>query len=296
MTRIHYFSPSSIIFSNIEKIVNDKVFTLLEQIPRSQGMICYLKLIKRVLIAYCYPNIESKERLKNAVYCVEFLRLWKQDSLNKVDNRKDSHFVTTGIFDSMELDLIMLLSLIIKAKDQNINELSSQSCENFFRLLRSFTTVESTVVNFTLKGIISRISKILFVGDVSHKLGDVMRFDKSEKVVNSNNINQNATSMAEIQNSICVGRIEAKNDARSLKICQEVSSFRDVIKPVNCIELLAYVENTDEEESDTDYFDVLNNYIEHNDETLTFDGNEFSNQQTGFIFHLIDLLIFLNFV
>lgn len=269
-------------FRNIEKIVSDKVLVLLRQIPRSNGIISYLMLIKKVLVAFCNPETNSNERLKSAVFCVEFLRLWKQDCINKGHNNKDSHFVTQNIFDGIELNLIMIISLIINAKEKNIHQMSSQVCENFFRLLRSFTTIESTVVNFTLKGIISRMEKILFVENVSFKLRDVMHFENLSEPDNpNNNNNQYKLSMNEIQNSICAGRIEAKNEARSLKMCQEVTNFKDIIKPIKVVTNDSQEENTDDDDSGADYFEILNNTFEYDEQTVTFSGMEFSNVQTG---------------
>jgi len=245
-------------------------------------MISYLKLIKKILVSFCNPDTSSKDRLRNAVYCVEFLRLWKQDLLNKGESTRDSHFVTQNIFDGMEINLITLLSLILNSNERNIHQMSSQVCENFFRLLRSFTTIESTVVNFTLKGIISRMRKILFVENVSYRLKDVMQFEKLSEQESSNNIDQQTLSIDDIQNAICAGRIEAKFEASSLKMCQEITSFKDIIKPVKILNTtLFHEEQSDEDDSDGDFFDVFNNSIECDEHTVTFCGIEFSNDRTG---------------
>ena len=42
----------------------------------------------------------------------------------------------------------------------------SQGCEQLFRLLRSMTPVFSTIINFSLKGVLERIHKLNYISSI----------------------------------------------------------------------------------------------------------------------------------
>lgn len=103
------------------------------------------------------------------VYCVQFLRIWRQWLYkNKVPA---SHFVTPNSWEGLEINLVWLLKLAKESKAQDLAQLWSQKCESLFRTIRSFTGVQSTIVNCSLKDIFSRIHKI----ELCEKLKDDLK-------------------------------------------------------------------------------------------------------------------------
>jgi hypothetical protein len=79
------------------------------------------------------------------------------------------------------MNLVMLLKLAQESKASNIDEMNSQVCESFFRRLRSYTGVESTIVNCTLKSFTTRFNKMQFEEKVVSEISDEIEFpQKSE--------------------------------------------------------------------------------------------------------------------
>jgi hypothetical protein len=96
---------------------------------------------------------------------------------NKKINQK--HFITMNAWEGLEINLVLLINLIIRSKAHNIHEMNSQIREAFFRLLRSYTTIESTIVNFSMKGLTSRMHIIELEEHIIYRLKDKITFPKS---------------------------------------------------------------------------------------------------------------------
>ena len=95
-----------------------------------------------------------------------FFRIWrvwlKKNGYNEAD-----HFVSGNVYTCMELNCHMLLNLVYNVikgifppESLRIWLSGSQGCEETFRMLRSMTSTFSTIVNFSIKGIIQRIHKL----------------------------------------------------------------------------------------------------------------------------------------
>lgn len=115
-------------------------------------------MIEKILEAYVNENTSVQKRIFNAVYVVQYIRIWRQFLFDQKISAK--HFITQNSWEGLELNLLLLLNLVSTDNSENIHLLNSQVCEKFFRSLRSFTGVESTVVNCTIKSFISRVHKM----------------------------------------------------------------------------------------------------------------------------------------
>lgn len=68
----------------------------------------------------------------------------------------------------------MMIDAYRKIRDQDLLhnfllwKFSSQTCEEFFRTARSFTSTESTIINFTVNQFIHRVKRIQTVTDIKH--------------------------------------------------------------------------------------------------------------------------------
>eukprot|EP00112_Aurelia_sp_Birch-Aquarium-sp1_P003068 Seg1344.3 transcript_id=Seg1344.3/GoldUCD/mRNA.D3Y31 product="hypothetical protein" protein_id=Seg1344.3/GoldUCD/D3Y31 len=98
-----------------------------------------------------------------------FLRIWIY-WLKTNDCREDSYFITNNAYLCAELNAHMLLNLVFNVvqgifppEALRIWCSGSQACEQLFRLLHAMTPTFSTIVNFTMKGILNRIHKLQFL-------------------------------------------------------------------------------------------------------------------------------------
>lgn len=101
------------------------------------------------------------------VQCI-FLRIWRTWLKNKNEYTLGNNFITTNCYNCIEMNAHSLIRLIVQFRDDKnltpdmftVWNFSSQTCEQFFRATRSLSTTFSTVVNFSMKDIISRLKRI----------------------------------------------------------------------------------------------------------------------------------------
>lgn len=88
------------------------------------------------------------------------LRLWRFWILCDKSLNLQQHFVTCNISDCVEINAHSLLLIMNHLKKENLPHLfmpwkfSSQSCESFFRLLRSASSTSSTQTNFSVRSFV----------------------------------------------------------------------------------------------------------------------------------------------
>lgn len=152
------------------------MLTLLENVERSEGTIAFLQLISDVRKSFIIESSTVEERLYYAIKSVIFVRHWK----NWIKGRGYGFdcFITQNSWDCLEINLIHLVKLSISGKAANFTEMCSQKCERFFRLLRSLTGMESTIVNVTMKAFKFRAYKIELEEKLMQELGEKITFPK----------------------------------------------------------------------------------------------------------------------
>lgn len=78
----------------------------------------------------------------------------------------DMNFITLNSYICVEINDHAMILIIETLKELGLSKLflpwlfSSQSCESFFRSARSFTSTESTRLNFSLKEFLDRCRKV----------------------------------------------------------------------------------------------------------------------------------------
>lgn len=115
-----------------------------------------------------------------------FLRLWR-DWLPKNGFSIADNCITSNAYFCIEINAHTLILLIILLRDSKQDHLfliwlfNSQGCESFFRLARSMTTTESTVINFTMLQFLYRVRRIEFQAMVETELGHKFSFPSSHR-------------------------------------------------------------------------------------------------------------------
>lgn len=91
-----------------------------------------------------------------------FFRAWRNSSITK--RKTVENCITTNCYWGIEINAHALINFTVLCREKNyefdITLLQSQTCESFFRAARSFTSTESTVVNFNMQTFESRLNRI----------------------------------------------------------------------------------------------------------------------------------------
>ena len=103
---------------------------------------------------------------------VFFMRIWRCWLLENGYSESD-HFITTNAYTCIEINAHLMLSILYNVINGKFPKdvlrvwlTGSQGCEQLFRLLRSMTPVLSTIINFSLKGVLERIHKLNYISSI----------------------------------------------------------------------------------------------------------------------------------
>jgi len=194
--------------------------------------------------------------LRHQNQCEQFLRMWRQDLHNKFGSDASKYFITTNAYEGCEINLISILSLAIDSKAENINLLSSQQCEHYFRMLRSFTTMESTVVNFSMKDLMIRLGRIDFIEDLVFRHKDSFKFPR--KTLNEPLSQKESMSEVDIESAINSGIEQAEHEASYLGVNVTTIFLNLFIKPSRISLTEPIDEEAEEQGENVEEADILN--------------------------------------
>ena len=177
-------------FEAVEKICKENVRELLGQSPdkNNLGTIMYLKIISYVLEAFLSKNLSVNQRIHNMWYSVFFLRIWRQWLKKENGLSCTKHFISANAYLCIEINAHALINLVRHYRSNNtFQELdfspwlfSSQPCEQIFRATRSMTSTFSTIVNFSLLGIMNRLAKIEKLTSIINDLKNTHIFPREQ--------------------------------------------------------------------------------------------------------------------
>lgn len=153
-------------FSFFPRVCDDRVIQLLKKhVSNSQTTVKFLEIARDVVSAFTDNSMKPLERNEKMWIWRDFVRSQPHSKLNK-------NFLTQNCYVCIEMNAHSLILLMINLKKNNYDKyflpflFDSQICESFFRLLRSATTVHSTVVNFSIKKCSERIGKIQLLNHI----------------------------------------------------------------------------------------------------------------------------------
>ena len=247
-----------------------------------------------MLIAYVYEDTSDKDRIINAVFATMFMRIWAQYLNNNSMSKK--YFITVNAFECLELNLIFLIKMIKCDKLQYIFLLSSQNNEAFFRSLRSFTGMESSAVNCSVKSFIMRVQKMQAEERLMYDFRENVKFHKLQSRENKKNrMKKEDLIEVEIEEYINTGMEKAFHECS--KLGMDITDIDlEVILRIKDIVVDEEPQGEIEQENNchNDYFEVnnLNSIVEDKGEDeiedeledldeLNTEDIQFSNQKTG---------------
>ena len=153
---------------------------------QNSGTIIYLSLMRDIRDSFLNKSLKPADRLIRIWRVVFFLRLWKRWSKENDLSEKD-HFITPNAYVCVEINAHLLFLQIVSGvilgilpKDAlRVWKTGSQGCEGLFRLARSMTSTFSTIVNFSMKGIMEWMHKLNFLSSIESS--DDIAFPRLQK-------------------------------------------------------------------------------------------------------------------
>lgn len=203
-------------FASVLRMCSDKVTTLLNlRVKNSDATVLFLKMWRDILDSYMDVHLTPLARIKKIWTAVFILRIWRQHIKSQRKSILKDKFLTPNCYSCIEINAFSLVQCMLYLKNHNLPNLflphlySSQPCESTFRQLRSFTPSYSTVVNGSVKEILSRISKIQLQNKIVHCNTTNFFYPKVKQQNNAFNVIHDLPTKLEILNTI----EECKNEA-----------------------------------------------------------------------------------
>lgn len=157
------------------RMCDHKVIRLLnENLPRSEGTVAFLEIMRSAYDSFYDPNLTPLERVGRIWHSVFILRIWRDYIMSQDNLTVKENFLTPASYICIEINAHSIVQLILYLKENNLDEwfmpfiFDSQACESFFRQVRSLTTVYCRVANCSVKEIIGRINKIQLSNDITN--------------------------------------------------------------------------------------------------------------------------------
>lgn len=166
----------------VKKCLKSDVFHCLQDIPNSNGLILYLKVIKSIQRAFVDYDSTVKERICNAFLALFILRYWRLDNMksgkqNDTGLEKNlSNFISDNAYVGIELNCHSLLNNFLYCQKRNrpdlfiISLFSSQMAESLFRRTRSMSSTFFTYVNFDLFEFCHKIKRSVVITKLINEL------------------------------------------------------------------------------------------------------------------------------
>ena len=150
-------------YDSIEKLLGNGVQVCLEKIKpelKTKGTVMCLWLMRNIRDAFFNKSISPLERIALMWKTFLFLRIWRLWLKNNGYSESD-HFITQNAYICIELNSHLVLNVVYNVihgkfpkEALRVWTYGSQACEQTFRLLRSMTSTFSTIINFSLKGLL----------------------------------------------------------------------------------------------------------------------------------------------
>lgn len=247
---------------SVLRICDSKVTNLLRSsVVDSQATIKFLEIMRNIHDSFSNNNLSPIERVEKMWYSLFMIRIWR-DYVTRCKNLKmKNNFLTTNCYACIELNAHAIVLLILHFQGKNTPELflphllNSQACEDLFRIARGFTSTFSTVVNFSSKDFVHRISKIQMQNDIMQTISKDFEFPRLGKSTkNQAYPPQSLPTIIEIISQIEKCKVSALQDGVRLQLLTNIHAqkFDDSCKILPLINRHNSIINSDGDDSDND--------------------------------------------
>ena len=213
-------------FDAVDHLASKTVIKLLDQCG-CLGTKVYLKMIRYIIDCFLCKEMEPKKRISQCWAAVFFFRYWRQWLLDSSKHNLKNNFITRNAYLCAEINGHCLISCLLECKSLNLPFmpwlLGSQPCEQLFRAARSMSTIYSTIINFSMLGLLRRLHRIhiqnvleaegeengiMFPRREQHHKKHGIAVDSVQRLFHND---VSAVTMKDIENWIEIGKAEAKN-------------------------------------------------------------------------------------
>jgi len=173
----------------VQKISSQNVTSLLRvNIANSEGTALYLDMIREVMESYTRPDLTPLERIELIWKWLFFVRIWRTFIQNSDgDYTVKNNFITSNSYACIEINAHCLIQLIILLRDREEHSLflpwkmSSQACEQIFRILRSSLATKSGVTVFSILELQYHFRRLDMLSSTYVKLSKVISLPRHYK-------------------------------------------------------------------------------------------------------------------
>ena len=162
---------------------------LLAKIDGAGATKCYIELIQNIIDSYLDKSLDPLVRVEKMWYSTFVIRYWRQWILLHPHYTLRANFITHNCYQCVELNAHALITYILAIKNHFEGDsiyclpwlLGSQTCERTFRTVRSMSTVFSSVLNFTLLGLLRRLHRLNIQLSLQATSGDKIKFLNTDR-------------------------------------------------------------------------------------------------------------------
>lgn len=179
-------------YRSVRIMTDPKVTCLLRSVNKdAEATVAYLELTRDVVDAFTDETLTTDERILKIWKWTFFLRIWRQYLKDNKSYSVSRNFITLNCYYCIELNAHALIHMVRYFRDREEQHLflpwltGSQPCESAFRALRSMTSTQSTVVNFSILDMQHRIRRIDYLNEAKCRLGDDFQFPSSRREASS---------------------------------------------------------------------------------------------------------------
>ena len=266
-------------YTSIGLLVKPCVESCLKELDttvKTYGTVVYLTFMRDIRDSFFDKSLSPLRRIYLIWKSVYFARIWR--SWLAINNLAESdHFITNNAYLCLELNAHMILNLVYNVISSQYPQdtlrlwmTGSQSCEQLFRILRSMTPTFSTMVNFTMKGILDKVHKLQFLA--TSESDETIAFPRVQRRLMQLKEESAATFTVPTIDNITAEILKAKQDAT--KICNscgiQLQSYTD-------LDLVQHVQDIIEDAVTNDHESEDNSNACSDDERVnTIDENNVS--------------------
>ena len=160
-------------------------------IPDAVGTKHFIDVISCSIYSFLDKDLAPVKRLEHIWYATIFLRYWRNWLLLQPNFNLKNNFVSTNAYMCVEINAHSLLMFLLLLRDEFPDNncylpwmMGSQSCEKIFRALRSMSGTFSTMINFSMLGLLQRLHKLDILEElqsVTEKEHHKIAFPRQEK-------------------------------------------------------------------------------------------------------------------
>jgi len=263
-------------FDAVDHLTSEAVTNLLDQCG-CLGTKVYLKMIRYIIDSFLCKDLEPKKRIIQRWIAVFFFRYWRQWILDNSEHNLKNNFITRNAYLCAEINSHCLISFLLECKSVNLPFmpwlLGSQPCEQLFRATRNMSSVYSTMINFSMLGLLRRLHRI-HIQSILEAEGEEngivfprreQHQRKHRKAVSTTQKLQNdvsAVTMEDIEDWVEIGKAEAKNLLELLGmdvLLRSNKHWNEVNAGINAVESISTKDLIDEDEPEDDCEDAAVN-------------------------------------